>query len=104
MNEMIASGKIVVKIYGGRESIYVSDEGDDQDSESEESEFVSPNKISPIKLSDILDLDTLEPITVHCCAFHRHRQKLFQFHLTGHTTFLIRSIKEPRTYGRKSLN
>ena len=62
MNEMIASGKIVVKMYGGRESFYVSDERDDQDSESENSEFVSPNKISPMKFSDVLDLETHEPI------------------------------------------
>ena len=62
MNEMIASEKIVVKMHGGRESFYVSDDRDEQDSESEESEFVSPNKISPMKFSDVLDLETHQPI------------------------------------------
>ena len=53
MNEMIASGKIVVKMYGGRESFYVSDKRDDQDSESEDNEFVSPNKVSLMNFSDV---------------------------------------------------
>ena len=62
VNEMIASGKIVVKMYGGRESFYVSDEVDGQDSESEGSDFVSPNKVSPMKFSNAFDLETHEPI------------------------------------------
>ena len=63
VNEMIASGKLVVKMYGGRESFYVSDEVDGQDSESEGSDFVSPNKVSPMKFSNALDLETHEPIS-----------------------------------------
>ena len=58
---MIASGKIVVKMYGGRESYYVSDEFDGLDSDSEGSDFASPNKISPMKFSNALDSETHEP-------------------------------------------
>ena len=62
VNEMIASGKIVVKMYGGRESYYVSDEFDGLDSDSEGSDFASPNKISPMKFSNALDSETHEPM------------------------------------------
>ena len=75
MNEVIASGEIVVKMYGGRESFYVSDERDEQDSESEKIEFVSPNKISLMKFSDVLDFEThqpIRPVSLSCINIDRN--------------------------------
>eukprot|EP00112_Aurelia_sp_Birch-Aquarium-sp1_P026140 Seg909.2 transcript_id=Seg909.2/GoldUCD/mRNA.D3Y31 product="hypothetical protein" protein_id=Seg909.2/GoldUCD/D3Y31 len=62
MNEMIASGKIVVKMYGSRESYYVPDELDDQDSESEGSDCISSINVSPMKFPDASNSKTHEPL------------------------------------------